>query len=145
MTKKLVYLFLSAFLVLTACDFETSDNGDLDGYWQLKQIDTLATNGTTDMRESGLFWAVQVRLLELRDIQSHNINILFRFDHTGNQLRIYDPIADNRQISDSVITDLSTLQPYGIEHADETLTIEKLNSECMILTNQSYRFHLRKY
>lgn len=145
MTKKIILFLLLTIVALTACDFEVSDNGDLDGYWQLSQLDTLATNGTTDMRNSGYFWAFQVKLMEITDVQGHQRNILFRFDHTDNLLRIYDPIADKRQISDSIITDVSTLQPYGIEHLDETLTVEKLNSERMILTNQSYRFHFRKY
>ena len=30
---------------LTSCEIETSENGDLDGYWHLEQVDTLATGG----------------------------------------------------------------------------------------------------
>jgi hypothetical protein len=145
MKKKLLYIVLTAFVTLAACDFEVSDNGDLEGYWQLQQTDTLATGGTTDMRYSGIYWAVQVHLMELRNVQGNTPNILFRFDHSGNHLRIYNPIADSRQVSDSVISDTSTLRPYGIEHLDETLNVEELSSERMVLTNESYRFHLRKY
>lgn len=144
MKKRLTYIFLATIVALTACDFEVSDNGDLDGYWQLHQTDTLATGGTDDMHQSGIYWAFQVHLMEMRDLQSR-ISILYRFEHSGSQLRIYNPIANYREVSDSVITDVSLVNRYGIEHLDELFHIEQLNSDNMILTNDTYRFHLRKY
>lgn len=145
MNRNIIYILLFLFSVLTACDFEISDNGDLDGYWQLKQQDTLATGGTTDMRNSGYYWSIQVNLLEIKDVQVHNPNILFRFEHKGNQLRLYNPIANERIVSDSLIANPATLEPYGLQQLDETFTIEQLNGEKMVLTNALYRYHFRKY
>jgi hypothetical protein len=137
---------------LTACDFETSNNGDLDGYWQLKQVDTLATGGSADMRTSGLFWSVQVNLLETRDNKNANINIYWRFEKTGDRLRIWNPIANNRAISDSIVKDPATCAGYYIQatpmadgNLESVLLINKLNSDDMVLSNNSYRLHFRKY
>lgn len=145
MNRIFIYSLLSVFVMLTACDFEVSNNGDLDGYWQLKQQDTLATGGSTDMRNSGYFWAVQANLLEIRDVQVHQLNILFRFEHKDNKLRLYNPIVDDRIISDSLITTPDILIPYGLQSIDETFSVEELTSDKMVLSNALYRYHFRKY
>ena len=49
--RKLLYLIIT-FMMIIACDIHRSDNGDLDGFWQLKSVDTLSTGGTCDMRDS---------------------------------------------------------------------------------------------
>ena len=35
--------------MIAACDIHTSDNGYLDGYWQLKSVDTLSNGGKTPL------------------------------------------------------------------------------------------------
>lgn len=149
--KKLLYLALTACICFTACDFETSDNGDLDGYWQLRQVDTL-NGGSTDMRNSGLFWSVQVNLLEIHDNITPTNSILFRFEKSGDILRIWNPIVNNRPISDSIVKSPNTLAYYYVESyykPDSTLEailhIQELGSERMVLQNDSYRLHFRKY
>ena len=61
--RKIVYILaLCTFLV--SCELETSGNKELDGYWQMCQVDTLATDGVTDTREALIYWGglvVQVR------------------------------------------------------------------------------------
>ena len=52
MNRKHLILMLVGMLVLcfqSACTLETSDNGDLDGYWHLEQVDTLATGGKLNL------------------------------------------------------------------------------------------------
>ncbi len=63
--KRLIFV-LTICMALVACDIETSGNGDLDGFWQLRQVDTLATEGTTDMRQSMIYWAVKKRAIDGR-------------------------------------------------------------------------------
>ncbi|MCK8622849.1 lipocalin-like domain-containing protein [Prevotella sp. E13-27] len=146
--KKIIYM-LFAMVLMTSCDLETSDNGDLDGFWQLAQLDSLTTSGdvksTTDMRHSGWYWCVQHKLLEIRDCNDASHNIFFRFEKTSNTLRLYSPISDNRAISDSIVSNPNTLKPLGIQSLDETMTIEQMTSEKMVLNNRVLRFHLRKY
>ena len=49
--KKLLYIFIFT-LAVAACEIHTSENGDLDGYWQLHKVDTLANGSSCDMRDS---------------------------------------------------------------------------------------------
>jgi hypothetical protein len=147
--KHFIYIMIVTCTFIVACDFETSNNGDLDGFWQLYQIDTLATGNTTDMRHSNIHWSVQVNILE---IKIGIDRIMFRFEKSNNKLRIWDPIANAREISDSIVTDNSLMLKSGVTAApglggllEAIFDIEKLNSDKMILTNDTYRLHLRKY
>ena len=143
--KRHIIGLLLAVVALTACDIEHSDNGHLDGYWKLTQMDTLTSGQSADMTESSVFWAVQHHLLEIKKLDDIEKNVFFRFEHSDATLRIYNPISDNKAISDSVVTDPATLRIFGIQHLDETLAVEQLNSSQMVLRNDLYRFHFRKY
>jgi len=142
--KNIIIILLSV-IVLTACELERSNNGKLDGNWKLTELDTLASSTTADMQSSGIFWAVQHHLLEIKNINNIEKNAFFRFEQTDATLRIYNPISDNKAISDSVITSPETLRPFGILHLDETLAIEQLSSSKMTLRNEKYRFHFKKF
>ena len=151
--KKLLILIPIIACYMAACDFEMSDNGDLDGYWQCRQIDTLATGGTTDMRPASIFLSVQAHMLEFRDNTRTDRNIIFRFEKAADILRLWNPVADNRQVSDSLIHNPQTLECYAITDvtvkADSTLEtqfrITDFSSDNMTLMNSKYRLHYRKY
>ena len=143
--KRHIIGLLLAVIALTACDIEHSANGHLDGYWKLTQMDTLASGQSADMTESSVFWAVQHHLLEIKKLDDIEKNVFFRFEHSDATLRIFNPISDNKAISDSVVTSSLTLQPFGIQHLDETLAVEQLTSGRMVLRNELFRFHFRKY
>jgi hypothetical protein len=142
--KKLLYLFLT-MMIMAACDFETSNNGKLDGNWQLAQLDTLSTGGSADMRASTFYLSVQHHLLEMKILNDHLKNVFFRFEQTETTLRLYNPVSDNKEISDSVVTSPLTLQPFGLQSLDETLAIEQLTSDNLILRNEKFRYHFRKF
>ena len=148
--KKLFYILFTFCIALTACDFETSNNGDIDGYWQLSQLDTL-TGGSTDMRHANLFWSVQVKLLEIRNIEAPLRSILCRFHQDGDSLRIWNPVFNDRNISDSLALP-KDLDFYNLDYRvnaenmlESSLKIYQLDSERMVLTNSRFRFHFRKY
>ena len=147
--KRFLYIIAIACIIFTACDFETSNNGDLDGFWQLSQVDTLSTGNSTDMRHSDIYWSVQVNILEIRIGLDR---IMYRFENSGGKLRIWDPIANDRQITDSIVTDNSLMLKSGVTATpgtggvlESTFNIETLNSDRMVLRNETYRLHLRKY
>lgn len=54
--KHFLFFIIGIGLLLTSCDIETSDNGDLDGYWHLVRVDTLATGVSSDLSETRVFW-----------------------------------------------------------------------------------------
>ena len=142
--KKLVYIILSTFL-LTACELETPNSGKLDGNWQLRQIDTLATGGTCDMSYSYVYWAVENHLLQVRDIDNHNLKIFFKYEQPGDELNIHSPhqvITKNELIP---LENDSLLTPLGIAGIKDNFLIEKLNHEHLVLKNLRYKLHFRRY
>lgn len=131
--------------LLIACELDSSDNGDLDGYWQLTRIDTLSTGGSLDMREELMFWYAQHKLFGMRDNSGGNSTILYRFSLTEDSLTLSEPVIDNRNASDIVVDDYSILRPYGIYNIPESFHVDHLSGGSMTLTSKMFRFHFRKY
>ena len=144
--KRLLYLMLLATVGLTSCELETSDNGDLDGQWQMYQLDTLATNGITDMRDSTIFWAVQMNLLELKHPKGHLLkNIVCHFERKGDSLIVNHPRYNDRMESNPEVVDVAVLNKYGISNLREAFFVYRLNSNRMDLQSDCFRLHFRKY
>ena len=142
--KRLVYIIL-ACLFLASCEIETSGNGKLDGNWQLRQIDTLATSGTCDMTYSYIYWGIEADLLQVRDIDNNRLKIFFRVEKQGDSLRIFNPYhAITKDDLESLDND-SLLQPLGITGTEEHFLIEQLNSSTLQLKGSAYRLRFRKY
>lgn len=146
--KRLAYLFLAGTLTGACSDFNTSGNGDLDGFWQLTQTDTLANGRSEDMRPRMLFWSVQAGLLKMQDLHTQKdayLGIFFHFELKDDRLRVYDPVVDDRTISDSIVTDVRTVEFYGLNSLDETFRVLQLEETRMTLENESLRMYFRKY
>lgn len=142
---KYLVVVMAALLALSACTLEISNNGKLDGMWQLTQIDTLATEGQTDMREAGIFWSVQNHLLRVAAVYGGADPVLFRFQKTDGQLTIGDPYIDIREKGDVKVEDAAQLAFYNIDALEQTFGIEQLKSGKMVLRSGRFRFHFRKY
>lgn len=132
-------------LTVTACTLETSDNGSLDGFWQLTQVDSLHNGMMVDMRSSSIFWAVQAKMLEVRNARTNVNSVIFRFQHIGNWLILSEPVVNDREIGDSILTDVELLRPYGLTGLSDTLRIWQLDGEQMLLDSKIVRMHFRRY
>ena len=145
--KRVLPFYLFVFLpLLSSCTLETSNNGKLDGFWQLTQLDTIATGGITDMREKNAFWAVQMHLLEVKEPSGNTSqNVIFRFERRGDSLIINQPRYNDRRNGDPVITDPSLLNKHGIYHLREGFFVGRLDNNYMDLQSDRFRFHFRKY
>ena len=142
----LFFYFFYSFILPSSCTLETSNNGDLDGFWQLTQLDTIATGGVTDMREKNAFWAVQMHFLEIKNASGYIYgNVLFRFEHNRDSLIIFSPRYNNRNAGDPEITDPKELNEYGIYHLRESFFVGRLNGDYMDLQSDRFRFHFRRY
>lgn len=139
-----VILISAIAAIMTACSFESSDNGDLDGMWRLTAVDTLATGGSMNMDGSRLYWSVQFKLMQLDDKGGTKTSLLLRFERSGNSLRLYDPYIYNRLEGDEPLTDVSLLAPYGINALEENCEIEALSSSKMILKTPTLRLKFKK-
>lgn len=146
MSRNIVPILLAATLaaMLTACELESSNNGDLDGYWHMQRVDTLSTGGSTDLSDSLRFWAVQMSLLNLTDKGGDAGEFLLRFAYDSDSLRLYDPHYSNRMTGDPSLDDAAPLAPYGINAVDETFAIERLNGSYMTLKGGTLRLQFNK-
>lgn len=132
-------------ILLTSCELDVLNNGKLDGNWQLRQIETLATENISDMTYSYIYWGIQDELLQVRDIDNSNLKIFFRYNLEGDQLTIHSPYQAITQNELVPVEGIEVLQSLCITDTEDHFQIEKLNSSTMILKNASYRLHFRKY
>ncbi len=142
------FLLLAACLVMAvSCGdlFETSGNGDLDGYWQLSQVDTLQNGASADMTGSKVFWAVQGKFLDIIDTHRGNYGYMFRFQHTADSLLLSDARVNQRELFDSLLTDVSPLRPLGVNDLAEHFLVEQLTGSRMVLRGKVLRLHFRKF
>ena len=141
--KKITFLF-AALLLLTSCEIEFSNNGKLDGFWQMIAVDTLATQHTSDLKTSGRTWAFQGRLLEMRDTKGGYSDLYFSFEHRGDSLFLDSPYLSDRDVDDIKITDINIVRPYGVNGLKEGFEIESLSNNKLILRSKTLRLMLRK-
>ncbi|OFO71715.1 hypothetical protein HMPREF2983_08920 [Prevotella sp. HMSC077E09] len=141
--KKITFLF-AALLLLTSCEIEFSNNGKLDGFWQMIAVDTLATQHTSDLKTSGRTWAFQGRLLEMRDTKGGYSDLYFSFEHRGDSLFLDSPYLSDRDADDIKITDVNIVRPYGVNGLKEGFEIESLSNNKLILRSKTLRLMLRK-
>lgn len=143
--KNLLYILVLSTVALASCDLETSDNGDLDGYWLLERVDTLATGGTLQCRGDQRFWSFQSHLMQLTQGGTGADAMSFRFQRQGDELTLDNPCVFNRQKGDTPITDVEVLQPYGVNAMTEKFAVSRLTADCMELESGMLHLYFRKY
>lgn len=145
--RKILYI-LALGMMLVSCELETSGNGKLDGYWQMSQVDTLATGGVTDTHESSIYWGIQGKLLQIRYSENDvylGEGLLFRFVNKNSSLTLSSPYVHHLYETDEPIDDVEILKPFGIYRLKEEFDIEQLDEKNMVLTNDVLRLHFRRY
>lgn len=145
--KKVSYILLILLMLTTwtSCELETSNNGVLDGYWRLQQVDTLQTKGTADLSAQRLFWSVQGKILMLNDLDYRYPECVMEFEHRGGRLTLRKPLISDRAKGDSVIGDAQILHPYGIRRLDEQFEVERLDGSHMVLRGEQLRLVFTKF
>lgn len=149
--KKLFYILIALFPLMTACELESSDNGDFDGYWHLVGIDSLSNGQHKDLSQQRIFWAVQFHLIQLRGGDrkdeggvGREFYEMFKLEPT--QLTLSNPHEKDREAGDPVITEenLFLLRPYGINALTERFDILRLNKDEMVLRSSVLQLRFRK-
>lgn len=134
MKRVLLYIIIGMGL-LTACSSESSNNGDLDGFWQLTG-------------RPGITWSFQGKILEFRDVNQVHHDLMAKFRHEGNLLIVYDFRLIDRDAGDLPVTESEAedLRAYGISNLEEEqFQIRQLTSDDMHLESSSESLHFRKY
>ena len=114
-----IMMAMALAMGVASCELERDHNGDLAGYWHLERIDTLQTGGVKDMSRDRVFWAVQGKLLMVRNTVEPYTGFFFRFDNSGEYLILSNPHSNGGHQTDGAegdqpITDVKYLAPYGI-------------------------------
>lgn len=145
--KKLLSI-LALGMLMVSCELETSGNRELDGYWQMDQVDTLSTGGVADTREALVFWGIQGKLLQIRFSEDGNYlgeGLLFRFNRDGSYLTLHSPVLHHLYETDEPIEDVEILKPFGIFNLEEVFYLEVLNDDVLVVSNDNLRLHFRRY
>ena len=164
LTRHFALLFLVALLPFTfaGCD-KISDNGALDGMWQIMSVaynsnyseqDTTLTTVYDSVSDKRVYKAYLSFQLDLAKIHWLEINIeapqtnkvLCRFERGKGTLRLYQ-LYWNQPDQDISITDEEAprLSPFGIHRTDETFEVVTLTHENMVLQSRYARITLRKF
>ena len=135
MMKRVLFDMRIGMGLLTSCSSESSNNGDLDGFW-------LMTG------RPGLTWSFQGKILEFRDVNQVHHDLMAKFRHEGNLLIVYDLRVVDRDAGDPLVTEseMEDLRAYGISNLEEEqFQIKQLNSDDMHLESSSESLYFRKY
>ena len=117
---------------LFACShFESTDTGDLDGFWHMERIESMPSGDVTDLSSKRLFWAVQYKLINVRDADNVYGDFYLRFSREAGSLRLYSPYINSWHENeegnggDIPLDDATALYPYGIMSLDETFEVDR--------------------
>lgn len=146
MIKKITSQILIALTICmyASCTLETSGNGDLDGYWHLVSVDTLATKSTKSTADLRLFWSIQSTLIDMRDADGAYSECIMHFDVSDDSLKIRDEYLFNRIAGDIKIDSIGYLQPYGVNELNERFKIIHLSSDDLKLESSTLKLNFEK-
>lgn len=148
MNKHITILFslVTILFALASCGdlLEHSQNGKLDGYWKLTNIDTLATGGQKNVSEQSLFMAVQGKIMMLNN-RDNGAEFIFQFNHSDGHLKIFDARQSNRSKGDPLLTDPETIRPFGFNNLEEDFTVDEFTSGKLVINDGSFRLHFIKF
>lgn len=155
LTIKSLLATLATTLMLASCNVEASDNGPLDGFWHLEQVDTLATGGTTDYSSGYVFWGVQKDLIYIKDSSNSSVGAYYlRFNQTQDSLHItkiyldhgHEDNPNHEQGGDIPVEAIDrNLRFFGLNALPEHFKKEAINGNRMILSTEKLRLKFKKF
>lgn len=145
----LIAIFL---LLLTGCSIETSDNGKLDGRWQLMELSYLdGSNKKVETKEQLIFWDIQYKLISIHCMtgklhESLTEESLCRFTFTGDSLKLFDFYRHYREADQKIDDPLTTyFQKTGINGIKANFAVLHLDSKTMLLQSDYAKLSFRKF
>lgn len=147
-------MVISAIIGFSACSFETDKvdgDNDFEGFWHLESIETMPTDSTSeiviqDFSKGRIFWAFQMKLLQLRDFNDYSVPSLFcRFNIANGKITITEAYTFNESEQQDVpVTEDSVLIHYGIPTLNTTYDYS-IDGSKMILSTSNIRLRLTKF
>lgn len=153
MKKRLIFC-VAAISAFMACD-KISENGNLDGQWQVMEIryqtETGGYDSVVDKKSEQIYWMFQLDLMGIRAKVPGQFelsdNYRSRFSHVGNRLNVFDIYYHEWNVKDSLVTDeASTIfYPYGIRGNKVSFEVEQLTHDKMRLRSDYAILSFRKF
>lgn len=147
-----VLAMILSMVSLSSCTLESSDNGDLDGFWHLESIDSLQSGKTVDVSSQKIFWGVEHKLIAARLESTSKERYYFRFEQTSDSLKITQVFIDHghqdngEDGGDIPLGEVSdNLRLYGVNEIPEGFSKEALSGSKMILRSKTVRLKFRKF
>ena len=145
----LITIFL---LLLTGCSIETSDNGVLDGRWQLMEINYFdGSNRKVETKEQLIFWDIQYKLISIHSMSgklhdSLTEESLCRFNYKKDSLKLSDFYRHFREADQKIDDPLTTyFQKTGINGIKANFAVLHLDSKSMLLQSDYAKLSFRKF
>lgn len=139
-------------LLLTGCSIETSDNGVLDGRWQLMEINYFdGSNRKVETKEQLIFWDIQYKLISIHSMSgklhdSLTEESLCRFNYTKDSLKLSDFYRHFREADQKIDDPLTTyFQKTGINGINANFAVLHLDSKSMLLQSDYAKLSFRKF
>ena len=129
----LVVCVLAAVSLLPGCR-RASHNGDIDGYWKVLSIDVTDADGnTTDiLPEKGMFIGIQLELFQFYPVVPDYDNTDTAYVSLTGKIS-YNEGAHTLGVSFRGDPSTATLMKYGIPENPVTFTVERADSEYLVL------------
>lgn len=141
--KKHILYIIGVLALMTSCTIVTSDNGDLDGFWQMTTMEDLRTGVVTDVRENMVSWAFQGGLVQMNSMTREEVT--GQFVLTDNYLKVWNLNQFTHQDGDTKIEDVKELYQFGIFELEQTFKVLELNKNTLRLQSDNYALNFRKY
>lgn len=147
MKKKASYIFaVCAIAALGSCgDFDI--NGDLDGMWHLRTVEDLTKNDVTSVKEQCVYYSVQQNLITVKRLYGSDSPEIYethigRFVHTKDSL-----ILHNFRIfqNEGIVGTSKSLAPFYLDGTTSRYSVEKLDSDEMILRSSLRELTFKKF
>ena len=102
------------------------------------------------MSQEYYFWAVQGKLLHVRNTEDPYTGYFFRFRQTADSLVLSQPHSNGGHQSgnddgDIPITDVKDLRRYGVNSLEEHFHKDQLSSSRLILSTDKLRLYFKKF
>ena len=147
MTNKL--LFINILILISSlfycCEIETYDNGGIDGYWKLSEIDSISNGKELNLSDKSIFWAIQAKFIVVQNNNKDTDKIYLRFDYSGDSLTTHSPMFYDKLNGNIKINDISELKEYGINKLEESFFIENMTNKNLILKSDIVYLKFKKF
>lgn len=135
---------IAVVALMAGCDINDSENGDLDGFWHLVTVDSIANGRMADYSEKGIYWSFQGKLYNLKSFDDSYPDIVGHFRMEGDSIFLEDTYLDRRLEGDIKVHSAETLTRYGVNTINEHFMVEGLSGSKMTLRSNTLRLKFKK-